>query len=145
RPRGRRGGVHAVAVGGAVVDRPVGRPRRAGGRGRRSGAPDRVEHAGRVGGGGRAVAGRARGQRQQGRRGRGQAPRAPLVPWPAVSSRAVAVLAVALAVRLPLLAGGQTDYDEGVYWQSLRALAAGHPLFSSVYSSQPPAFLMLLL
>jgi hypothetical protein len=55
------------------------------------------------------------------------------------------VLAVAVAVRIPLLGGGQIDYDEGVYWQSLRALAAGHRLFSSVYSSQPPAFLMLLL
>jgi 4-amino-4-deoxy-L-arabinose transferase-like glycosyltransferase len=55
------------------------------------------------------------------------------------------VLAVALALRAPLLGGGQIDYDEGVYWQSLRALAAGHPLFSSVYSSQPPAFLTLLL
>jgi hypothetical protein len=58
---------------------------------------------------------------------------------------AAAVLAVALALRAPLLAGGQIDYDEGVYWQSLRALAAGSPLFTAVYSSQPPAFLVLLL
>ncbi|HEY4025974.1 MAG TPA: hypothetical protein VGO86_06050 [Candidatus Dormibacteraeota bacterium] len=56
-----------------------------------------------------------------------------------------AVLAVAAVLRAPLLAGGQIDYDEGVYWQSLRALAAGHALFASVYSSQPPAFLLLLL
>jgi 4-amino-4-deoxy-L-arabinose transferase-like glycosyltransferase len=56
-----------------------------------------------------------------------------------------ALLVAALALRAPLLAGGQIDYDEGVYWQSLRALAAGHPLFTSVYSSQPPAFLLLLL
>jgi 4-amino-4-deoxy-L-arabinose transferase-like glycosyltransferase len=55
-----------------------------------------------------------------------------------------AVLVVAAAVRLVLLAGGQIDYDEGVYWESLRALAAGHPLFTSAYSSQPPAFLLLL-
>jgi 4-amino-4-deoxy-L-arabinose transferase-like glycosyltransferase len=55
------------------------------------------------------------------------------------------VLVVALAVRAPLLGGGQIDYDEGVYWQSLRSLAAGHALFTSVYSSQPPAFLLLLL
>jgi hypothetical protein len=48
------------------------------------------------------------------------------------------VLLVALALRAPLLAGGQIDYDEGVYWQSLRSLAAGHQLFASVYSSQPP-------
>jgi len=58
---------------------------------------------------------------------------------------ALLVGAVALVLRAPLLAGGQIDYDEGVYWQSLRALAAGHPLFTSVYSSQPPAFLLLLL
>jgi uncharacterized protein (TIGR03382 family) len=55
-----------------------------------------------------------------------------------------ALLTIAVAARLPVLADGQIDYDEGVYWQSLRALAAGHPLFTSVYSSQPPAFLMLL-
>src|SRR5215471_14608240 len=56
-----------------------------------------------------------------------------------------AVLAAAIVLRAPLLGGGQIDYDEGVYWQSLRALAAGRPLFSAVYSSQPPAFLLLLL
>lgn len=33
------------------------------------------------------------------------------------------------------------DYDEGVYWQSLRALANGHALFGEVFSSQPPLFL----
>src|SRR5262245_45817250 len=56
-----------------------------------------------------------------------------------------AAFALALVLRAPMLAGGQIDYDEGVYWQSLRALAAGSPLFTSVYSSQPPAFLLLLL
>jgi hypothetical protein len=61
------------------------------------------------------------------------------------SMPAVALLLVALLVRAPLLGGGQIDYDEGVYWQSLRAIAAGHPLFASVFSSQPPAFLLLLL
>ena len=55
-----------------------------------------------------------------------------------------ALLTIAVAMRLPVLAGGQIDYDEGVYWQSLRAMAAGHPLFTSVYSSQPPAFLLLV-
>jgi len=37
------------------------------------------------------------------------------------------------------------DYDEGVYWQSVRALARGEPLFSSVFASQPPAFYYALL
>jgi 4-amino-4-deoxy-L-arabinose transferase-like glycosyltransferase len=54
------------------------------------------------------------------------------------------ILLLAAAVRAWFLTGPQLDYDEGVYWQSLRALAAGHPLFSSVYSSQPPGFLLLL-
>jgi hypothetical protein len=37
------------------------------------------------------------------------------------------------------------DFDEGVYWQSLRALARAEPLFSSVFASQPPGFFDLLL
>jgi 4-amino-4-deoxy-L-arabinose transferase-like glycosyltransferase len=57
----------------------------------------------------------------------------------------LAIALVALLLRLPLLTGGQIDYDEGVYWQSLRALVAGHHLFSEIYSSQPPGFLLLLL
>jgi Dolichyl-phosphate-mannose-protein mannosyltransferase len=54
------------------------------------------------------------------------------------------ILLLAALTRAWFLSGPQLDYDEGVYWQSLRALAAGHPLFSSVYSSQPPGFLLLL-
>jgi hypothetical protein len=37
------------------------------------------------------------------------------------------------------------DFDEGVYWQSIRALARGEPLFGSVFASQPPGFYYLLL
>jgi hypothetical protein len=37
------------------------------------------------------------------------------------------------------------DYDEGVYWQSIRALARGEPLFRSVFASQPPVFYEALL
>ena len=66
--------------------------------------------------------------------------RAPGKTWAALAGLAI----VAIAMRAWFLAGPQIDYDEGVYWQSLRALAAGHPLFSSVYSSQPPGFLLLL-
>lgn len=36
-------------------------------------------------------------------------------------------------------------YDEGVYWQSLRALAEGHTLYGQIFSSQPPAFLFSIL
>ena len=66
--------------------------------------------------------------------------RAPGKTWAVLAGLAV----IAIAMRAAFLGGGQLDYDEGVYWQSLRALAAGHPLFSSVYSSQPPGFLLLL-
>jgi 4-amino-4-deoxy-L-arabinose transferase-like glycosyltransferase len=56
------------------------------------------------------------------------------------------LLALALGtwLRVRLLLGGALDYDEGVYWQSLRALRSGHGLFGSVYSSQPPGFLALM-
>src|SRR5260370_34722679 len=37
------------------------------------------------------------------------------------------------------------DYDEGVYWQSARALARSEPLFRSVFASQPPIFYEALL
>jgi len=72
-------------------------------------------------------------------------PRALLTGRVAALLGLAAVVAVALAVRAPLLGGGQIDFDEGVYWQSLRAMAAGEPLFATVYSSQPPGFLLLLL
>ncbi len=58
----------------------------------------------------------------------------------------MAIVAVSIVVRLWPLNGGSSDYqDEGVYWESLRLLASGHPLFSRVFSSQPPFFLYGLL
>ncbi len=58
----------------------------------------------------------------------------------------LAVGAVALALRLWPLDHFSVDFqDEGVYWQSLKAMAAGQPLFSVVFSSQPPFFLAGLL
>jgi hypothetical protein len=35
----------------------------------------------------------------------------------------------------------QRDYDEGVYWQSLRLMAQGHGLYSEIFCSQAPLFL----
>ncbi|HET8907655.1 MAG TPA: glycosyltransferase family 39 protein [Ktedonobacterales bacterium] len=55
---------------------------------------------------------------------------------------ALGSIVVALVLSLQTLNGASKDYDEGVYLQSLRALAEGHPLFSSVFSSQPPLFLL---
>jgi 4-amino-4-deoxy-L-arabinose transferase-like glycosyltransferase len=34
------------------------------------------------------------------------------------------------------------SYDEGVYWQSLRAMSAGHALYGDIFYSQPPFFLL---
>jgi hypothetical protein len=63
----------------------------------------------------------------------------------ALDSRLAALLAVVtLALILWPLNGMERDYDEGVYWQSLRAMASGHSLFTSVFSSQPPFFLVSL-
>jgi 4-amino-4-deoxy-L-arabinose transferase-like glycosyltransferase len=56
-----------------------------------------------------------------------------------------AIVAIVVVTRLPLLGVGEIDYDEGVYWLSLQSMQAGHPLFTAVYSSQPPAFLLFTL
>ena len=57
---------------------------------------------------------------------------------------AVGLCAVGLWLRLHDL-GVRFDrdsYDEGVYWQSLRAMSAGHTLYQPVFYSQPPIFLL---
>jgi len=55
----------------------------------------------------------------------------------------LAIGAVALALRLWPLRHFSLDFqDEGAYWQSLKAMAAGYPLFSVAFSSQPPFFLL---
>ena len=70
--------------------------------------------------------------------GRGGGNRLPLEPL-----ALLVIGAVALALRLWPLNHFSLDFqDEGAYWQSLRAMAAGHPLFSAVFSSQPPFFLL---
>ena len=55
-----------------------------------------------------------------------------------------AIVIVTVVTRLPFLGAGEIDYDEGVYWLSLQSMQAGHPLFTAVYSSQPPAFLLFV-
>jgi 4-amino-4-deoxy-L-arabinose transferase-like glycosyltransferase len=52
------------------------------------------------------------------------------------------ILLAATSVMIASLTRFSTEYDEGVYWQSLRAMAHGHPLYSSVFGSQPPGFLL---
>ena len=55
----------------------------------------------------------------------------------------VLAVTVTVAAHLPMLGNGEFDWDEGVYWISMQTMRSGHALFSSVYSSQPPAFLLL--
>ncbi|HEU5348848.1 MAG TPA: glycosyltransferase family 39 protein [Ktedonobacterales bacterium] len=55
---------------------------------------------------------------------------------------AVGACVLALGLALQTLQGPSAEYDEGVYWQSLRAMANGHTLFGSIFSSQPPLFLL---
>ena len=65
------------------------------------------------------------------------------VGWSALVLAGAAVVAtVATAVTI---AAFSHDYDEGVYLQSLLSLDAGHPMYSSVFSSQPPLFLFGML
>jgi hypothetical protein len=47
----------------------------------------------------------------------------------------VATLVALVATRLPHLSTGPLDFDEGVYWLSMRSMRAGNSLFTSVYSS----------
>src|ERR1051326_2170377 len=54
------------------------------------------------------------------------------------------LLLLALLLRLWHLNTLTDNYDEGVYWSSLRAMDAGNSLFSPVFSSQPPFFLLSL-
>jgi len=53
------------------------------------------------------------------------------------------LLAIAVAMRVHQLALAKPfDLDEGVYWESLRAMHAGAALYRQIYFSQPPLFLM---
>jgi 4-amino-4-deoxy-L-arabinose transferase-like glycosyltransferase len=47
--------------------------------------------------------------------------------------------------RVLLLLPYRANFDEGVYWASLRSLSSGNAIFSEVFSSQPPLFLLGLL
>ena len=78
----------------------------------------------------------------------GEDPLSKPVRWPSAMSLArglcvAVILVITLVTRLHYLSAGQLNLDEGTYWLSLRAMQAGHPLYSSVYCSQPPAFLLL--
>jgi 4-amino-4-deoxy-L-arabinose transferase-like glycosyltransferase len=57
---------------------------------------------------------------------------------------ALALLALGLWMRLHDLGlpFDRDGYDEGVYWQSLHAMSAGHALYRQTFYSQPPFFLL---
>lgn len=52
----------------------------------------------------------------------------------------LAILAGALLLRLLPLGAFSTEYDEGVYWLTLHAMADGHPLYTAIYNAQAPFF-----
>jgi hypothetical protein len=54
------------------------------------------------------------------------------------------ILLLALLLRLWHLSALTDSYDEGVYLASLRAMHEGYSLFTPVFSSQPPFFLLSL-
>ena len=56
----------------------------------------------------------------------------------------IALVVVAIIMRLYKLdvPFDRDGYDEGVYWQSLRAMGAGHVLYQDIFYSQPPFFLL---
>jgi len=58
---------------------------------------------------------------------------------------AVTAVSAFIAIELSVLHAGFRDYDEGVYWQSLRAMGRGERLFGTVFASQPPAFYYAML
>src|SRR5262249_40442524 len=54
------------------------------------------------------------------------------------------LLVIAALMRFYLLGVpfDRDSYDEGVYWQSLRAMLGGQSLYHSIFHSQPPFFLL---
>src|SRR5262249_37914921 len=52
----------------------------------------------------------------------------------------LAILAGALLLRLLALGAFSAEYDEGVYWLTLRAMAGGRPLYTAIYNAQAPFF-----
>lgn len=52
------------------------------------------------------------------------------------------ILAIAMRLYHLGLPFDRDGYDEGVYWQSLRAMSAGHTLYQQIFYSQPPLFLL---
>ena len=55
---------------------------------------------------------------------------------------ATVIVILGVALRLRGLGLANAGYDEGVYLQTLMALASGHGLYRDIFYSQPPAFIL---
>lgn len=66
--------------------------------------------------------------------------------WPVLAHWGLVLLVLIAAVVMRLyhldLPFDRNSYDEGVYWQSLRAMLHGGHLYTDVFYSQPPMFLL---
>ncbi|HET9921544.1 MAG TPA: hypothetical protein VFQ30_17000, partial [Ktedonobacteraceae bacterium] len=66
--------------------------------------------------------------------------------WQTLIFWIVVLALVLLAFNLRLYNLGlpfdRDGYDEGVYWQTLRAMSTGHPLYYQTFYSQPPFFML---
>ncbi len=56
----------------------------------------------------------------------------------------VALVVIAIGMRLYQLGlpFDRDGYDEGVYWQTLRSMSAGHALYQDIFYAQPPFFVL---
>src|SRR5215469_290548 len=56
----------------------------------------------------------------------------------------LALVVAAIGMRLYQLGVpfDRDSYDEGVYWQTLRAMTTGHALYGDIFYSQPPFFIL---
>ncbi len=71
-------------------------------------------------------------------------PRSPYWQTALMWGAVLALIVVAIAMRLYNLDKlfDYDGYDEGVYWQTLRAMSAGYGLYGQIFYSQPPFFLL---
>ncbi len=67
----------------------------------------------------------------------------PTLPLNKIDYWLLAILFLAVALRLISISFKFGDYDEGVYLATVRSFVSGHPLISQTYNSQGPVFIYL--
>ncbi|WP_161975178.1 glycosyltransferase family 39 protein [Tengunoibacter tsumagoiensis] len=70
--------------------------------------------------------------------------RSPLILFVILSTLIILMVGIWLRWHLLELPFDRDSYDEGVYWQSLRAMGSGHVLYQQIFYSQPPFFLLTI-